>query len=381
MAKILIVDDDLGLQKILGISLQNYKDDFEVLFAENGEAAVGILERHSINLLVTDIKMPRMDGLALLSHMSVSYPAIPCIVLTSYTIPGLKNKLSKKILHFLEKPVDPAALAELIMKGLEQADKSKAFGSVSVPGLMQIIEAEEKTCLLAIHTDEKEQGIMCFYGGVLFDAVCGKLWGEEAALRLIALDDTQIDYRKLPEKRIIRQIETEMQALIIEAMRLKDEVAVVTTDPKQTSLQQQKKLQEEGIRMCEGLHLKKAQTRFLEVASQDPDNVQALLWLSRTVSHMRHLRVTLTKAYKMEPKHSDVIRDIRMYSAAAKMGLEQIRRCPFCYAPIDVKAADCHFCKASLVVNAETLSKIGEKADRRVLREALERFERVLQGN
>jgi twitching motility two-component system response regulator PilG len=375
MATILIVDDDLGLQKILGLSLRKYRDDFEVLFASNGEEAIGILESHAISLLVTDIKMPRMDGLALLSHMSVNYPVIPCIVLTSYTIPKLEQNLSRTIFHFLKKPVDPVALAGLITEGLKQADRDGALNGVSVPGLMQIIEAEEKTCFLVLHTHGKRQGAMCFYEGALYDAVCGKLQGTDAALALIALDDVQLEYRKLPSKKISRQIETGLQALLLEAMRLKDEAAVTTTDQKQV---RQAELLEEGIRLCEGFHLKKAQTLLLEVASQDPDNLQALLWLSRTVSNMKQLRVALTKAYKLNPKHKDVMHDIRMFNTAGKMGLEQIRRCPFCYAPIAEKAVDCHCCRASLVVNAEILAKIGDRADYRELRAALDRFEGVL---
>jgi len=378
MATILIVDDDLGLQKILGLSLQKYKDDFTILFAADGEEAIRTLENRTINLLVTDIKMPKVDGLALLSHMSVNYPAVPCIVLTSYTVPGLKEKLSSRILHFLKKPVDPPVLASLILKALERANSGGALSGVSVPGLMQIIEAEEKTCLLAVRANGKEQGGMYFHDGVLYDAVCGKLKGEAAALKLIALDDAQIDYRQLPPKKLSRQIKTGMQALILEAMRLKDEGKVALEDPKQIILQQQRELLKEGIGLCQGLHLKKAQKLLLEVASKDPNNLQALLWLSRTVSNMKQLRVALTKAYKLNPKDKDVMHDIRMFNTAGKMGLEQIRRCPFCYAPIDEKAVDCHCCRSALSVSAEILSTIGDRADHRELRAALERFEWVL---
>lgn len=372
MATILIVDDDLVLQKVLGRSLEKHKDDFETLFASNGEEAVRILEHQPIDLLVTDIIMPRMDGFALLSHMSANYPIVPCIVLTSYTIPGLERKLSDSIFRFLKKPVAPADLANLIMKVLEQAAGDGALSGVSVPGLMQIIEAEEKTCLLVIRADGKKMGAMYFHRGVLYDAVCGGLQGEEAALQLIGLDNTQLEYRKLPPKNIPKRIEIGIQALVFETMRRKDEQAVAG------SAEPENELLTEGIHLCEGLHLQKAQKIFLKIVSRDAKNMRAWLWLSRTVSNMKQLRIALTKAYKLEPKDLDVARDIRMFSAAAKMGLEQIRRCPFCYAPIPVKAADCHFCGATLVLNAETLLRIEEKANRSELRLALDRFEEVL---
>ncbi len=372
MATILIVDDDLGLQKILGLSLQKYKDDFETLFANNGDEAVKILEHQAIDLLVTDIKMPKMDGLALLSHMSVNYPTTPCIVLTSYIIPGLEQKLSSSIFHFLKKPVDPTNLAELVMDGLKQAESDGALSSVSIPGLMQIIEAEEKTCLLTIHAEGKKQGVMYFHRGILYDAVSGPLQGEDSALQLIALDNAQIEYRKLPQKKIQKSITSGLQALILEAMRIKDEKASLETG------QQEDTLLIEGIQLCEGLHFQKAQKNLLQAASQDETNFQAWLWLSRTIRNMKQLRIALNKAYKQNPKDQDLIHDIKMFSAASKMGLTQIRRCPFCYAPIAIKATRCHFCGSSLTINAEILSTIGEKTDRKELRAALARFDNVL---
>lgn len=372
MAVILIVDDDLGLQKILELSLQKYKDDFVVLFAGNGEEAVSILERQPIDLLVTDIKMPKMDGLALLSHMSVNYPVIPCIVLTSYTIPGLEQRLSRSIFHFLKKPVEPEKLAGLIKDGLEEAGKGRTLSGVSVAGVMQIIEAEQKTCFLVLHADGKRQGAMYFHKGVLYDAVAGVLHAEDAALQLIALENAQLEYRKLPAKKIPQHIKKGIQALVLEAMRLKDEGEAIEGAGFQDDLMM------EGIQLCEALHFQKAQKLFLQIASQDVSNVPALMWLSRTVSSMKQLRVALRKAYSLDPKDQEVAQDIRKFSAANKIGLEKMSRCPFCYAPIAEQAAHCHFCGAFLAVNAEVLPRLRESVDNKEMRLALERFEKVL---
>ena len=373
MAVILIVDDDLGLQKILELSLQKYRDDFVVLFAGDGEEAVSILESQPIDLLVTDIKMPKMDGLALLSHMSVNYPIIPCIVLTSYAIPGLEHKLSKSIFHFLKKPVEPEKLARLIKAGLEEAGKGGALNGVSVAGVMQIIEAEQKTCFLVLYADGKRQGAMYFHKGVLYDAVCGTLHAESAALQLIALENVQLEYRKLPANKIPQHIKKGIQALILEAMRLKDEDAAI-----EEGAGIQDDLMMEGIQLCEALHFQKAQKLFLQIASQDVSNQAALMWLSRTVSNMKQLRIALRKAYDLDPKDQEVTRDIRKFSAASKIGLEKMRRCPFCYAPIAKQAAHCHFCGAFLAVNAEVLPRLSARADDKEMRRALERFENVL---
>ncbi len=378
MATVLIVDDDLGLQKILGVSLQKYKESFQVLFADNGEEAVRIIEQQSIDLLVTDIKMPKMDGLALLAHMSRNYSAIPCIVLTSYTIPGLQKKLSRSIFHFLKKPVDPKKLAELIVEGLEQAEKGGALSGISVPGLMQIIEAEEKTCLLVIHADGIHQGGMYFHEGVLYDAICGTQQGEKGALQLIALDNAQVEYRKLPDKKIFQNIKSGIQALILEAMRIKDEKTASKSEVQGNGSTEHDALLTEAIQLCEGLHLQKAQKLLLQVASQDAENMQAWLWLSRTVNNMKQLRVALTKAYRLAPKNKEVTHDIRRFSIAGKAGLTQVRHCPFCYAPIAVKAGHCPCCMGVLTVSADVLLTISERGNQKEFRAALTRFENVL---
>ncbi len=373
MAVILIVDDDLGLQKILELSLQKYRDDFIVLFAADGKKAISILEQHQIDLLVTDIKMPNVDGLALLSHMSVNYPRTPCIVLTSYTIPGLEKRLSPSIFHFLKKPVNPEKLAGLIKDGLQEAGKGEGLTGISVPGVMQIIETEQKTCFLVLHADGKRQGAMYFHEGVLYDAVCGTLHAEDAALQLIALENAQLEYRKLPATKIPQHIKKGIQALLLEAMRLKDEDAAIEEVPELYD-----DLMMEGIQLCEALHFQKAQRLFLQIASKDVDNVPALMWLSRTVSSMKQLRVALRKAYELNPNDQDVTRDIQKFSAASKIGLEKMRRCPFCYAPIAEQATHCHFCGAFFAVNAEILPRLSEKVDNKAMRLALDRFENVL---
>ena len=223
MDKVLIVDDDKGLCNLLSCALQRFDKNFETIFAGNGEEAIKILKEEEISLLVTDLIMPRVDGFALLAHMSETYPSIPCIVMTSYTVPGLQKKLSQKSFHFLSKPVEPKVLAGLIIKGLEQGDRDGTLSGISVPGFMQIIETENKSCLLSVHINGKKQGMMCFFEGDLYDAICGRLRGEDAAIKLIGIDDAQIEHQKLGGKKIPKRINAPAQSLILKAMKHKDE--------------------------------------------------------------------------------------------------------------------------------------------------------------
>jgi DNA-binding NtrC family response regulator len=72
MDKVLIAGDDLKLQRFLRGRLQKYKDKFEAIFADTGEEAIRVLKQKYISLLVIDIVMPKVDGMALLSYINTS---------------------------------------------------------------------------------------------------------------------------------------------------------------------------------------------------------------------------------------------------------------------------------------------------------------------
>ena len=73
--------------------------------AGNGKEAIRVLKSHPISLVITDMQMPEMDGLALLARLSESYPDIPVIVVTAYSTPKLKlTVLEGGGAGYMEKP-------------------------------------------------------------------------------------------------------------------------------------------------------------------------------------------------------------------------------------------------------------------------------------
>lgn len=83
---VLIVDDDALIRKWLAMLLKEIPDrEITVRMAENGIEALEIIQSgHSPDLLITDIKMPKMDGLTLCQHVRQSYPQLPVVMLSSY---------------------------------------------------------------------------------------------------------------------------------------------------------------------------------------------------------------------------------------------------------------------------------------------------------
>ncbi|MDA1185773.1 MAG: response regulator [Acidobacteria bacterium] len=82
MTNILIVDDSAA-DRILASRLLKQTPSWNVLFAEHGRAALEQLQQHTIDLVVTDLQMPELDGLGLVERIREEYPAVPVILMTA----------------------------------------------------------------------------------------------------------------------------------------------------------------------------------------------------------------------------------------------------------------------------------------------------------
>ena len=217
MKKVLIVDDELEYLEILKKGLQKYEGRFELLTALGGEEAIKALKREYISVLVTDLIMPEVGGLELLAHMTRNYPTTPCIVMTGYDSPELREIVRRKdILHYIAKPIDFNELAWAILEGLDRLDNGDFKAGVSVSSLLQLINMEQKTCLLEIRYGEKKKGCFYFDKGILYNALYDDLKGEDAALEMIGWDQADFRFKSLPKEDIGQQINRNLMSLIME---------------------------------------------------------------------------------------------------------------------------------------------------------------------
>ena len=111
MAKILVVEDSLYQRKGIVRSLTEWGHD--ILQAENGVKALEILEGDSVDLILTDLLMPEMDGIALLTALREKGILIPTIVLSADIQISVKQQCSELgAKDFLTKPLDKALLKQ-----------------------------------------------------------------------------------------------------------------------------------------------------------------------------------------------------------------------------------------------------------------------------
>lgn len=115
--KILIVDDDADILQLLSMRLT--AAGFEVETADCAEAAVNRLDLSRPQLVVTDMRMKEMDGMALFEHIHRTMPALPVIILTAHgTIPDAVAATQRGVFGYLTKPFDSAVLLDQVKKAL-----------------------------------------------------------------------------------------------------------------------------------------------------------------------------------------------------------------------------------------------------------------------
>ncbi len=117
MRRILVVDDDNSFRKILVEELEEEK--YEVLSAGDGDKAISILNEEVFDLILLDIRMPRVDGFEVLRFVKERKPVTKVIMITGFA--DLKNAIESKKLgaeDFVSKPYDLVDLLTTIERVL-----------------------------------------------------------------------------------------------------------------------------------------------------------------------------------------------------------------------------------------------------------------------
>ncbi len=123
--KILLVDDDPGLLRLLSIRLR--AEGYEVEAVESAHKALGVLHRFSPDLVITDLRMDKMDGIGLLKELQTRSPGLRVVIITAHgTIPDAVTATQHGAFGFLTKPIDKDELMSLVDRAL------KVSGTVSI---------------------------------------------------------------------------------------------------------------------------------------------------------------------------------------------------------------------------------------------------------
>jgi DNA-binding NtrC family response regulator len=114
--RILIVDDEARMQRLFEINLG---PKYEVMTAGDGDQALEVVKSGDVTLLVTDLKMPGMNGMTLLQEVHRVYPDLPVVIMTAYgTVEGAVQAMKEGAVDYILKPVKMEEMELLIEKTL-----------------------------------------------------------------------------------------------------------------------------------------------------------------------------------------------------------------------------------------------------------------------
>lgn len=183
--RILLVDDEESLAWSLGSRLGKMRPSYEVSIANEGEVALGQLQRAPVDLLIVDVRMPKMSGIELALAARRMTPRLPVIVMTAFKTVDIQRLHGPSSTTFLEKPFEFEHFLECIDQAL--LDGSGFSGAISVqtlPDVVQIYMLSNTTGMLAVQRGSL-LGRIWFERGQVVHASTGDHVAEEAFFQIM----------------------------------------------------------------------------------------------------------------------------------------------------------------------------------------------------
>lgn len=123
MIRVLLAEDDDSMRDYLGRALE--RSGYDVVTVDRGTAAVPLLEREHFDLLLTDIVMPEMDGIALAQRASIIAPDIRVMFITGFAAVSLRASREQPAAKVLSKPFHLRDLVLEVERVFEEADAAR----------------------------------------------------------------------------------------------------------------------------------------------------------------------------------------------------------------------------------------------------------------
>jgi CheY-like chemotaxis protein/predicted regulator of Ras-like GTPase activity (Roadblock/LC7/MglB family) len=222
MTRVLIVDDDPQQLRLLARVIATRKPGLSVVTANSGETAIEQLRAMPVDLVLTDLQMPDVNGFGLVTWLHSHQPHVQVFTMTAYPDDDAVERL--RALGSVEcytKPLDVAVVLERLSITLEQGMRGHVR-NISLTSLLQLIEMERKTCTLTVHS-EGRTGTLFLRKGELLDARLDELCGAEAAMAILGFEHPGITIEAACLV-ITRNIDHSLRYLMMEAMRVSDEL-------------------------------------------------------------------------------------------------------------------------------------------------------------
>lgn len=119
-ARLLLVDDDPSLLRLMTLRLEG--EGYQVISADCAETALGLLAKHTVDVVLSDLRMPGLDGMALFDEIAKRQPGLPVVLMTAHgSIPEAVAATQRGVFGFLTKPLNNVELREILQKAVYQS--------------------------------------------------------------------------------------------------------------------------------------------------------------------------------------------------------------------------------------------------------------------
>ncbi len=225
LKKVLIIDDEETLTWSMAKSLSKDRDKYEVMIANSGREAITLLKKNKVDLVISDIRMPDINGLDLLVKIKKEFPQTKVIIMTAYGSSDVQKEANQRgSLFYIEKPFEISDIRKIIIDLIvkRKGFQGKVFG-LQLTDIIQMNCLSRLTTALVI-TKDGEKGVIFFNEGEVVHAECGDKKGTEAFYRILSWQEGEFvsNIGFIPP---IQTIYQNWEHLLVEAMRRNDETA------------------------------------------------------------------------------------------------------------------------------------------------------------
>jgi len=221
---VLIVDDEEDIRIPTAKFLKKELKNVEILTASDGEEAFEIIKHNKIDLVISDIRMPKLDGFELLLKIRKYSPESTVIMITAYGNPTSKEKANNMgAISYIEKPFE---LKELLKKIQDILNFDRGFvGNVAqldLTDIIQMICLGKKNLTIEI-TNENQKGYIYVIEGEIIDSRLGNKHGTKAFYDILSWQNGNFQF--LPAvSNVTTTINMRWENLLMEGMKYIDEM-------------------------------------------------------------------------------------------------------------------------------------------------------------
>jgi adenylate cyclase len=153
MAKIIVADDEIDLEMLIKQKFRQKirEQQYEFIFAVNGNDALDKMQKHpDVDIVLSDINMPEMDGLTLLSRLSESNPLVKSVIISAYgDMENIRTAMNRGAFDFITKPINFEDLSLTMEKTIRHVNQ-----------IRETIKAIKENNILKMYVDENVLNFM-----------------------------------------------------------------------------------------------------------------------------------------------------------------------------------------------------------------------------